>query len=313
MAPDPLRRILRRLDNEPPVFLADEATGDLGSHLDRLVGSGVLRETTPATAAACPECGNAHVRRVVPITDRQAGVKRVYLPCPDCGSVEISPDRLKRWTIDIGLLLNTVSVAAGLRGPATTIIPRYLWRLGKAAWGRRPREVFFARQVHGDNRPAIAAEVSRRPGSVLFVPTEETARDWRAESRNLIVALESAVSLGPESLSFDQSYVESRLTDAGLIDSPRKNRPPPKRQERAGKIERLTRELKEHLRSARNHAFSTRDRTGTPQLLPRPSQKELAERTGISASAVSRCLKDKEARELRLCWNTAIDLEQIMR
>jgi len=68
----------------------------------------------------------------------------------------------------------------------------------------------------------------------------------------------------------------------------------------------------EHLRTARDYALETRERTGTPELLPRPSQKQLATRLGISESNVSRCQHDKSARELALLWEWAADLDRVL-
>lgn len=95
-------------------------------------------------------------------------------------------------------------------------------------------------------------------------------------------------------------------------DVPGTRRPTPERAGRAAKIETLVDVLVEHLRAARDHAFTTRDRAGGPTLLPRPSQQQLAALTGLSESDVSRCLKDRTARELRILWEIALDVDQIM-
>jgi hypothetical protein len=84
-----------------------------------------------------------------------------------------------------------------------------------------------------------------------------------------------------------------------------------KRATRTAKIDRLVREVKEHLLAARDHAHSSEAATGTPALLPRPTQKELAKRAGVSPIDVSRCLRDDAANELRVLWTTAQDLEQV--
>jgi hypothetical protein len=91
-----------------------------------------------------------------------------------------------------------------------------------------------------------------------------------------------------------------------------KKEPPRKRATRAAKIEALRKEMIDHLRAAHDHARATRDQTGTPRLLPRPTQKDLAKRVDISEYDVSRCLKDPAAHELRLLWEVALDLGQIM-
>lgn len=48
------------------------------------------------------------------------------------------------------------------------------------------------------------------------------------------------------------------------------------------------------------------------ELLPRPSQKTLAEMTGLSESDLSRCLNDDQAVLLQLLWQTVADLDQVL-
>jgi hypothetical protein len=74
----------------------------------------------------------------------------------------------------------------------------------------------------------------------------------------------------------------------------------------------LTEELTQHLSAARDHAIETRNRTGVPELLPRPLQLELATLTGMTESDVSRCLNDPKAKVLKLLWRTANDIEQLL-
>jgi hypothetical protein len=311
MSHEPFRRTLRRLDDEPPVFFADEVDRHLSPIRDRLVGLGLLRETTPATCVPCRHCGNGHVARVEFARSSRTGRTHAYLPCPECGPVEVRPDHLKRWTVDAAALVAVLARAAGIAGTAQEVLAGRLWRVGKASWGGRPREAYFARHVHEGCRPAVQAELARRPKALVFVPTEEAARRWGDGTPNPIIALEAVLSLGTEGPEFDTSYVEARLFDAGLLDAPAR-KPPRKRAERAGKIEALVREIAEHLRAARDHAFTTRDTLGTPELLPRPSQQDLAKRAGLTETDVSRCLKDPAARELRLLWETALELDKVL-
>ena len=55
------------------------------------------------------------------------------------------------------------------------------------------------------------------------------------------------------------------------------------RESRANVIDTLTQAMEEHLRAARDHAFSLRQSGRPPALLPRPTQEELARMAGISA------------------------------
>ncbi len=92
----------------------------------------------------------------------------------------------------------------------------------------------------------------------------------------------------------------------------RSPRPQPRRGTRTANIEKLEKELEKHLLAARDHAHSLRDRGREPALLPRPNQKELARRTGLSKTDVSRCINDKRATVLKILWETADSLEAVM-
>lgn len=86
-----------------------------------------------------------------------------------------------------------------------------------------------------------------------------------------------------------------------------------KRADRAANVEALKKELIEHIRAARDHAQAAVDFGREPELLPRPSRRELAERIGITESAASRCFSDPAATELNLLWETAEDLDSVMK
>ena len=92
-----------------------------------------------------------------------------------------------------------------------------------------------------------------------------------------------------------------------------KPRPTPRRGMRTANIEKLVKELEKHLLAARDYAYSLRDHDREPALLPRPTQKELARRTGLTQSDVSRCLRDPRATVLKILWETAESLEEVMK
>lgn len=64
---------------------------------------------------------------------------------------------------------------------------------------------------------------------------------------------------------------------------------------------------------AADHAFDTEARTGTPVLLPKPTQAELAARINVSAPTLSRCMEDRSAPELRILWDAADDVYEVMK
>ena len=309
---DVLPSILRRLEIEPPVFHRREIRA-FGSRLELLIRLGVLREMAPASRACCPDCQFGPQHRVEFVADCKTHARHGYIHCPQCGIVEVAVDSLRRWRVEPAGFLAAAFSGAGICGPTTEVIPGRLWRVGKATWAGRRREVYFARCYHCDDRNRLVAEMARRPKAIVFTPTEAAARRWAGAAENLVIGLESALSLHGEEIRFDMEYVEGRFVDAGLAGLARLQRPKRKRAERAAKIEALEKELIAHLHAARDHAYATSDHTGTPELLPRPSQKQLARRAGLTEADVSRCLKDPAAEVLRLFWQTTLDLDQIMR
>ncbi|MEX0716603.1 MAG: hypothetical protein WD066_08450 [Planctomycetaceae bacterium] len=86
-----------------------------------------------------------------------------------------------------------------------------------------------------------------------------------------------------------------------------------KRAKRAANIELLEQELIQHIRSARDHAQATVEFDRVPDLLPRPTQRDLASRVGITESVASRCFNDRRATRLNLLWETAGDLNAVVR
>lgn len=302
-----LKKVLSRWESNPPVISAEEAFGVLQPIFASLRSHSILRPTSSSAAFTCTECGERC--RVTHISDK-AGDLHGYIHCRDCGIVAVPPHALERWELDAPGFLTTafrdIQLAIHER------VARHLWQVGKAHWAGRTREVWFARSFRRDAVSAVTQVLASRPKAILFAPTELGAGRWQEITPNLTLALESTLTLANGSISFDAEYVAGRLVDAGLGPDTMTSRPTKKRGDRAANIESLRKEMIEHLRAARDRAFDTREQTGEPELLPRPTQKALGERVGLSEPDVSRCLRDPEARELQLYWKTALDLDQLM-
>ncbi len=307
MASQLLRSVLSRWESSPPAIYAEEAYGDLGHVFGALRDQSILRQTTPAGAINCTECGERC--RVEHIRDESGGTHG-FIHCRYCGIAEVPAHLLQRWEIDTGVFL--VAAFHGANLSVQERVAGQLWQVGKANWASRSREVWFARAFRRDNVTTALKELDRRPKAILFAPTELGASRWQEATNNLVLALESTVSIDDGTISFDAEYVESRIIDAGMgPDAPPKSRAR-KRGARAAKIEMLENEMIEHLRAARDHAFATKEQTGEPQLLPRPTQKFVGQRVDLTETDVSRCMRDKKAGELRLYWEAALDLNRIM-
>jgi hypothetical protein len=310
MGPEVLALLLRRLDLEPALLYAEETRDVLGAALEHLLARGLLRETTPSRFTTCWGCGGSHMVQVIPVSPPGRTERILFLPCPECGTHRIDPGQLRRWALNVLRLAEVIAGAAGINGPSAEAVADRLWHLGRASWAGRPRDAYLARNLSDESLPPVAAELSRAPKAVLFLPTQEAVRSWAGSLPNLTLSLEVVLAPGPGGLLFDRAYVESRLKDAEPAPpaAPR----PRKRAERAAKIEQLVKALQEHLRAARDHAWASRDATGAVALLPRPSQQDLARLTGLTSSAVSRCLQDEDANYLRFLWEAADSIEQVL-
>ena len=309
---DPLNLILRRLELDPPRLSSDELPSSPGPQVERLMRLGVLQPATPSAAIDCPECGVGETCRVEYMARPGAEKRRAFICCAECGVVQIDERRLGRWAIDTPRLLQAVFGHSVETCVPTEIATALLWRIGKARWAGRPRDLFFLRACRRQMRASILGEIQCHPKAILFTPTETTARHYGEATENLLIPLDRALAHGEEAPRLDVEYVESSILDAGMgpggVPKPRAQ----KRASRTANIESLKKAIVEHLRAARDHAFDTLERTGQPQLLPRPSRKELGVRACLPKYQVTKCFQDPEARELNLYWDTALDLGQIM-
>lgn len=310
MSADPLAPVWPRLDSEPAVFFADRPEPAFTAARDRLVGLGVVRPADPARVAQCVACGGGSIKRVEWIEDRTSGTRRAFIACPTCGPVPVDQDHLRRWAIDVPKLMTSVAAAVGGRGTVQEVVRGRLWFLGRIPSLGRRHSAYFARTVQRHERQAVLAALAPHPRAVLFFPTEHAVRSWETMTPNPTLALESIVTLRPDGLAVDAAAIDGRLVDAGF-GTP-KARVPRKRADRAANIEILVKELREWMNGARENAYATADLRGSPELLPRPTQKDLAKSTGLTEAAVSRCLNDNQAIVLKLLWGMTTDLRSVL-
>jgi hypothetical protein len=146
----------------------------------------------------------------------------------------------------------------------------------------------------------------------VFTPTDLGAELWHEAAGNLVIPLELVTSLGNGTLMLDIEDIQARIEDANDLDIGKRTPTKTKRSQRAANIESLTRVVIEFLRSARDYAFDTKEKSGVAQLLPRPAISHLCKQAGIKPHDFSRCLDDESARELKVYWGMTDSLEQIM-
>lgn len=305
------REVLTALDGQRPVIPGEAAREWPAPLLAHLIAAGLLTEIAPARSLACAGCPEAPFCDVI-CTERHTGERRALLACPNCGLTEIPLDVLRRWQVERGAVLELVRQTLRLAGRHSEIVSGRLWRLGRLHHGGTFWSVWIGFHLFRRDAGNILLRTQFPARTLLLVPGRlpSCSLPQGVVSGSLRDVTEWSDHHG---LRWDAERLEELLhVPASESRSPKKPAPT-RRQSRAGDIDALVAELKQHLRSARDHAFHTRESRGVPALLPRPTQKDLARRLGITESRISRSLNDERAAELRLLWNLADDLDQVLR
>lgn len=224
--------------------------------------------------------------------------------CPDVRTYTIHVEHLRNWTIDINTLLDQLFSDWLRTDRKECIIPDRLWRLGPMTVNGSRWQAWFGRLL--DRRSTISQLESVRfsPKTILFVPSAlpdtESLQNVTIVPLDLVTGLHHQIQWQDELLSEILTPVQTSRVNSSK---------PRKRANRSEDIAALAEAMKEHLQSARDYLHNALDQEGVPRLLPRPTQKQLAQQIGISPSRVNRSLKDPRAKELQLLWNLADDLD----
>ncbi len=307
---DGWREVLTALDGQRPVITGEAAHEWSPEQLAELVSAGLLTEIAPARSIACPGCPEAPFCDVI-CTERHTGEPRALLACPNCGMTEISLDHLRRWQVERDAMVDLVRRSLNLAGQRSEIVAGRLWRLGRLNHGGTSWSVWFGVHLFRRDAGDIVVRAQLPARALLLVPGRQPA--CSLPHGVVSGSLRDLTEWSDDGLQWDAERLEERLHVPNAESHSPKKPAPTRRQSRAADIDALVAELKQHLRSARDHAFHTRESRGVPALLPRPTQKDLARRLGITESRISRSLNDERATELRLLWNLADDIDQVLR
>ena len=270
----------------------------------------LLSELPPATCLACTECSESPFREVL-FTENVNGTQRALLPCPNCGLYEVPMAGLRRWQLDRSTLAQLIRASLALSVRLDEVVPGRLWRLGRFKRSGLNSTVWLGLQTWRRDMREQISQALQTSVSLLLVPNRRPPCPLPEGVR--VGVLTELTDWQNGQLVWDDEQLQELLDANGGCDRRQTKPAPIRRQTRAADIEALVSELRTHLRSARDYAFHTLDTTGVAELLPRPSQKDLAQRLGITESRISRSIHDDEAQQLKLLWELADDIEGIMR
>ncbi len=311
MSPDPLSIIWPCADIPDPVLSGEEVGCLSAPAFDCLISLGLLRQADTARHVTCLDCTNHHVEEVLPLKSPD-GCTRFFIRCPENGRIEVSRERLLQWTIDYTPLQQALISAFSVKGNPEEVAPGCIWNIGRAALGDQSRTIWMARGLAWSDSLQLKKALPLGRSPVLFFlgqPPETGLVDIPAES---IIDLKAIVRIEHDKLIVDRGAVDCQLRQIDTTQTGKKT-PPKKRAIRAALIDAIKKELKEHLRSAHDHAHVTLEKKGEAELLPPPTQKQLAKHLNVHESSISRAIKDKSDREMPILWEIANDVSQILK
>ena len=171
-------------------------------------------------------------------------------------------------------------------------------------------------------------QVADTKGTLLLTPTDSL---WLDEIRQLAVSRKVKlvslaeiidVSTATSGISGNWAHTEAwnsylgaftQMIGTSLPANYQNKRKQKKRAVRLTAIEKIEKALEDHLRAARDHAFTLQNNGRPVTLMPRPEQQELAALLGLTPAAVSRCINDPKASKLKILWESANSLPDVLR
>jgi len=285
-------RILSAFGLEKPIFQAEFLEGGKPRPMERL---GIFVPDSPDLSAYCPRCDD-----YTPVEVRQdeAGEDTYWRVC--CGPLKrINPKRFRVWRVRQEPVLKRFMAEVEIKGTMMELVPGRIWKLGR----RGQQGFIYINRVMIPDLKAFGPVLGRFPGAIFVTPSDEHLERLNIVLPNRGIVLREVTRLDETyTIHFDTEKIEA-------IIEPEKSatdKPTVRRGNRTANIEKLVAELKEHYRTSRDHYYAVGD------ILPRPTQAELARRIGTRQDDVSRCLNDSGAVLLQTLWKSADDVRAIL-
>jgi hypothetical protein len=307
MADDRFIQFLRLVEGGGGLFDA-EAERVLGPVWGTARAAGFVRPTTPSPTAGCPECAGAQVGRVHYLANRVTGATTPYMACPDCGLIDVPEAALRRSLVDEPAFVAAVGRALGTFPGAATQVGPTAWYLGRIPSFARSKVAYLVLRVRPKDQGGLNALLATRPKAVLFFPTPAAVAAWPSDMPEVRLPLTDYLTLIDDRLAFDGDGLAALLRDDAGVRQKRVTG----KGVRPKQIRELKRVLEDRARAARDHAYSARDRTGTPLLLPRLTREEFGALAGLSKTQTSHCFNHPDAEEVRLLYDLLADLDWVM-
>ncbi len=217
------------LDTHDSGFASSSFQGWIDEGVLSILKQSWLHETSPLEYVVCPECLDHDEQ---PILLEYPGVTpRWCIPCPQSGRVQLRPDELQQWRFDLEAVARTIAGTLSLSGSLSVEIPQVLWRLGRAPWQNRTREVWLLRNGMSPSRTDLKLALkSSRQAIVLTYGRVLPDPLWRTRSPAFVALSQvshwcdgklniDAMQLLEAVRDQDDMVCESLPTDTGRVSS----------------------------------------------------------------------------------------------
>lgn len=138
---------------------------------DTLVASRILVAATTATHVQCDQCHDGHVEEVSRVSTPGGGI-RFLMNCPEAGLVEVAPERLRQWKIDVDRLACLLAGRVGDGRMPELLIRDTAWRLGEITVAGAAFNVVFLIRPAAVGEPLLLP-ISTPPERTVLVVTSD--------------------------------------------------------------------------------------------------------------------------------------------
>ena len=219
---DAWQDVLSRLGSNNPYFTYDDVHRWKRDDFEQLNTLGLLRETELASHVLCDSCSDQHYEEVLWTQDG----RRAFIACPEEGTIDVEPERLRQWRIDADRLAALLAEALELAGAVQNRRLGRLWHLGRRRFSGRFRDFFLAVPDKTDFSQTFAlAEFHLASGTgLLILPLQPALESGWEIVRLKPMALFNAASLHGGRLTVDLDYIEDLFAREGAAGKARKVR-----------------------------------------------------------------------------------------
>ena len=202
---DAFKYLCLLMDKDNPRITAYEASMWPDDGFDKMLAQGFLQLAENSEYVTCPECFD--YQEEIICSQYPGGVVRWFIACPECGRVQLEPDKLRQWGINCGAVAQAIASSLSLAGMCTEIAPGHVWRLGRWKLPDGTRDVLFAVGLTSPNGSILRRAITSSPRPVVLVPRQVPPEEFWVGKVPPLISLHDAAEFMDDQIILDPQYV----------------------------------------------------------------------------------------------------------